>query len=124
MCIRDRVQTSCGYGVPRVSQNPSSKDIQHFPEQAFEDRETMGHWASNKVEKNELSSYQMEWNSKSLDGLHGMKSARRSLGQRIWLEDQKAHIKALLVQKEALTLGAFVGVILVLIFQMAMRFLS
>ncbi|RFU24997.1 hypothetical protein B7463_g11339, partial [Scytalidium lignicola] len=119
-----KVQTSCGYGVPRLSRNSAEKDIEKAPELAFEDRETMGHWAANKVEKNELTSYRMTWNAKSLDGLHGLKSARRDLGQWIWLEDQNAHLKSLLIQKEALALGCFIGVVLVLIAQAILRYLS
>jgi len=119
-----KVQTSCGYGVPRVSQISTSRDTQDASEYAFEDRETLGHWVANKVEKNELTAYRMTWNARSLDGLHGLKSARRDLGQRLWLEDQKAHIRALFVQKEALALGAFIGVILALIIQEILRRLS
>jgi hypothetical protein len=37
---------------------------------AFEDHETMGHWASDNVGKNELISYQTEWNTSSLYGIN------------------------------------------------------
>jgi len=56
-----KVQTSCGYGVPRLA-SVAPKDPEKAPEAAFEDRETMGHWASNEIEKNE---YHMKWNGTS-----------------------------------------------------------
>ncbi|KAH8816446.1 pyridoxamine phosphate oxidase family protein [Xylogone sp. PMI_703] len=110
-----KVQTSCGYGVPRLSrEHASSADIEKSPELAFEDRETMGHWASKKVENNELAAYRMVWNVRSLDGLHGLRSARRDQGQWIWLEDFKTHLKSLLAQKEAIALGMIIGAVVIL----------
>jgi len=111
-----KVQTSCGYGVPRLSSTaPILVDLEKTPEAAFEDRETLGHWAGKQVERNLIHSYQMEWNAKSLDGLDGLKSARRDLGQSLWLGDLKARGGRVLAQKEALGSGVFIGISLVLI---------
>jgi hypothetical protein len=112
-----KVQTSCGYGVPRIAASYSPSDAGKAPETAFEDRETMGHWASNKVEKNELLPYQQHWNSHSLDGLNGLRSARRSGGESLWLGDIRARVKRVLAQRESLMVGLVVGVLLVLLAQ-------
>ena len=114
---RFKVQTSCGYGVPRIAASYSPGDVGKAPETAFEDRETMGHWASNKVEKNELLPYQQKWNSHSLDGLNGLRSARRSSGESLWLGDIRARVERVLAQRESLTVGIVVGVLLVLLAQ-------
>ncbi|PSS22101.1 hypothetical protein M430DRAFT_99469 [Amorphotheca resinae ATCC 22711] len=118
-----KVQTSCGYGVPRLSRN-TPEDPEKNPETAFEDRDTLGHWASNKVEKNELMSYQMEWNSHSLDGLNGMRSARRESGERLWFGDMKARAKRILAQREALLVGIIMGFLLALMARMGQAFLN
>lgn len=55
------------------------KDPEKVPEAAFGDREPMGHWASHKIEKRELHSYQMGWNPNSLDGLTSLKGSRRDI---------------------------------------------
>lgn len=65
----------------------------------------------------------MQWNAKSLDGLHGLKSARKDLGQRLWLEDRKASFLRVLAQSEALTLGIVIGVLLALIARLGQEFL-
>jgi len=109
-----KVQTSCGYGVPRLS-SVAQKDPEKAPEAAFEDRETLGHWASNKAEKNELHSYQVANNCNSLDGLTGLKTARRDRGDRLWVGDMTASLQRVLAQREALMAGVFIGILLALL---------
>ena len=116
------MQTSCGYGVPRLS-SVAPKDPEKAPEAAFEDRETMGHWASNKIDKNELHTYQMEWNAKSLDGLSGLRAARRDLGERLWLADRKAAVMQVMAQREALIAGILIGIILAFVARLGESFL-
>ena len=87
-----QVQTSCGFGVPllRMREDPSD------PEKSkpyLQDRETMGHWASKKMEKGELEEYQRDWNYDSLDGLTGMRAARRQRGERMWIGDARTWIR-------------------------------
>ena len=83
----------------------------------------MGHWASNKVKKDELHTYQMEWNAKSLDGLNGLRAARRGLGERLWLEDRKTFLVRILAQREALMTGIFIGVLMALVARSGRAFL-
>ncbi|OJD22523.1 hypothetical protein ACJ73_06131 [Blastomyces percursus] len=70
-----KVQTSCGYGVPRLAL--TTDPTTNAPTPYLQDRETMGHWASNKIAKNELHAYQVKMNSDSLDGLPGLRAAMR-----------------------------------------------
>ncbi|EEQ89539.1 hypothetical protein RJZ56_007457 [Blastomyces dermatitidis] len=70
-----KVQTSCGYGVPRLAL--TTDPTTNAPKPYLQDRETMGHWASNKIAKNELHAYQVKMNSDSLDGLPGLRAAMR-----------------------------------------------
>jgi hypothetical protein len=65
------VQTSCGYGVPRLALQPDGSPY-------LQDRDTMGHWARNKIEKNELLAYHVDKNSESMDNLPGLRSALRT----------------------------------------------
>ncbi|KAI9809778.1 MAG: hypothetical protein M1825_000211 [Sarcosagium campestre] len=94
-----KVQTSCGYGVPMLDKNPTA-------ESRFEDRKTLGHWASNKVNKNELLPYQMINNARSLDGLPGLRAARRDRGERFWLESTMAWLRRIKAQWDAVLTGA------------------
>ncbi len=87
-----QVQTSCGYGVPRLALNTDPDD----PSKAIpflEDRETLSQWAGKKLEKGELQDYQKEWNNESLDGLPGLRAARRDMGERLWWGDLKAWLR-------------------------------
>jgi hypothetical protein len=111
-----KVQTSCGYGVPRISSNISC-DVGKASEMAFEDRETIGHWGANKVEKNELLPYQEKNNAYSLDGLTGLRTARRGIGESLWLGDTKARMRRILAPRESVVTGVFLGIMLVLLVQ-------
>lgn len=93
------------------------------PETAFEDRETMEHWASNQIEKHELLPYRQRCNSHSLDGLNGLRSARRGGGERLWLGDIKMRVKRTLAQREALIVGMVAGILLGLLAQLGPAFL-
>ncbi|RDW72162.1 hypothetical protein BP5796_08196 [Coleophoma crateriformis] len=106
-----KVQTSCGYGVPRLAKTIKGDPEKH-PEDSFEDRETLGHWAGKQVEKGEMQRYQMENNAWSLDGVPGLRTARRDLGERLWWTDLTAGLNRILQQREALYFGICLGVLL------------
>ncbi|CAM6102778.1 unnamed protein product [Calypogeia fissa] len=117
-----KVQTSCGFGVPRLSirkLDDKMGDIAFDKEgenenwvAGFEDRETLGHWASKKVEKKQLQAYQQEWNSDSLDGLTGLRAARRGRGDILWYTDLRASLRRILAQREAVAFGFCVASVL------------
>ncbi|RAL17074.1 DUF1446-domain-containing protein [Aspergillus homomorphus CBS 101889] len=68
-----KVQSSCGFGVPRLSVklDPDTNESKPF----FKDRDTLGHWAGKQVQANKLQAYQKEWNYRSLDGLPALWTA-------------------------------------------------
>lgn len=125
------VQTSCGYGVPRVKKalyapgedGPPTpvEDIlrdgfepdRKLDELAvFEARPTMDHWASNKAQSNGLVDYQGVNNADSIDGLPGLRSARRETGETLWLRDLTARLKRISAEKEAVAVGFLLAMIL------------
>lgn len=118
-----KVQTSCGYGVPRLSRHTSC-DLGKAPETAFEDRDTISHWGAKKVEKNELIHYQESCNTRSLDGLLALNTARRGSGERMWLTDIKARANRILTPKESVVTGMFIGILLVLLAQLGVGVLK
>lgn len=104
-----QVQTSCGFGVPKLVKitNPTSDDEEKgvVCEYGFEDRETIGHWAKKKMDKNGLFEYRQNNNYDSLDGLTGLKSARRDRGEQILVGDFKAWTRKVWGQKDAILVG-------------------
>jgi hypothetical protein len=117
-----KVQTSCGYGVPRHAMVKTAVDEEKWMA-GFEDRETMGHWASKRVEANMLHAYQKEWNYDSLDGLTGLKAARRDRGEILWVTDLQAWFRRVMAQREALAFGFVLASILSLIAQLINSYL-
>jgi hypothetical protein len=112
-----KVQTSCGFAVPMVgpsedseSGTEESKDLESG--KRFTGRKTLDQWASKMSEKNALLGYQKSWNYKSLDGLTGMKSARRARGQWMLLEDFKAWARRVGRQWEALLMGVLMTLLI------------
>ncbi|OJK04704.1 hypothetical protein ASPACDRAFT_49109 [Aspergillus aculeatus ATCC 16872] len=70
-----KVQSSCGYGVPRLSVklDPDTNESKPY----LKDRDTLGHWAGKQVQANKMRAYQKEWNYRSLDGLPALWTAVR-----------------------------------------------
>ena len=59
----------------------------------LEDRHTLGHWADKQVAANTINEYRSRMNARSLDGLPGLKVARKDAGERVWLGDMVASLK-------------------------------
>ncbi|KFY46167.1 hypothetical protein V494_00574 [Pseudogymnoascus sp. VKM F-4513 (FW-928)] len=107
-----KVQTSCGFGVPKLVKITGSaegdeekKEEGTVCEYGFESRETMSLWTKKKMEKNALFEYQQNNNYDSLDGLTGLKSARRDRGETMLVTDAKAWIRKVWGQKDAMLVG-------------------
>lgn len=127
VCEIWEVQTSCGYGVPRVkkglyrpdegdpSAKPAIEDVllqgngnndNKLDELAvFEERPTLDKWAGGQVEENKVQNYQLRNNLYSMDGLPGLRTARRGVGQRILAVDLIARAKRVAAEGEALMVG-------------------
>lgn len=126
-----KVQTSCGFGVPQLAGGKAADteeeaaagdaityvDHDHDKEEenGFKQRDTMDNWARKTLEKQELADYQKQYNHRSLDGLPGMMSARRSHDENIALEDTKAWFRKVSRQQDAVALGVGLGVVLMLL---------
>ncbi len=78
----------------------------------FEARTTMDIWLKKRVDANTMQDYQNEANVYSMDGLPGLKAARRGAGQKIWATDAKAMATRILAQYEALAVGFGLAVLL------------
>jgi hypothetical protein len=89
------------------------------PEAAFEVPVTIGYWASKKFEGNVLYPYQMEWNFNSLYNLTGLMAARRDRGERLWVGDMNPRARMVLVQRNVLMAGVFIGILLALLVRAA-----
>lgn len=68
--------------------NDSLKQIPYL-----EDRQTLTRWASKMIESDKMTAYRAENNSRSLDGLPGLKAARRDAGERLWINDWQARVQ-------------------------------
>jgi len=68
--------------VPLLSTGPNADDpeAQREIKPVLLDRDTMGHWSRTKIEKNELLQWQADYNSSSIDGCPGMRTAVRDHG--------------------------------------------
>lgn len=139
VCDIWEVQTSCGYGVPRVKKAlyagpgpdsdpdvpaPPAEDVlregrgrgEKLDELAvFEARPTMDHWAATKAQGNTLHEYQGVNNAESIDGLPGLRTARRESGQRaLWAGDVRARARRICAETEAVAAGFLLAVLLYL----------
>jgi hypothetical protein len=71
---------------------PDSKDSAK-QEPYFHDRETLGHWAGKQISAGTLQEYQAKNNNSSLDGLPGLRAARKDKGERMWYRDVQVKIR-------------------------------
>jgi hypothetical protein len=123
-----KVQTSCGFGVPLMNSVTASEkdvepqthpatgvnlisDVQSFDNTAkpWEDRDTMSKWATTMVRKSALECYKIKNNGNSLDGLPGLKVARKSRGEWLWLGDVVARTRRVSSEWEAIILGILIA---------------
>lgn len=117
-----KVQTSCGFrdslsgnGREGDAQEDAITIVDHSNDtDAVLQRDTLDDWARKQIEKQELGDFQKRWNHRSLDGLPGMKSARRSYDENIAVEDTKAWFRKVRRQQDAVALGFGFGVLFVI----------
>jgi hypothetical protein len=61
----------------------------HKSKAYLKDRRTLGQFATKKVASGQMQTYQQEWNTRSLDGLPGLRSALKDSGEYIWRVELK-----------------------------------
>lgn len=81
------------------------------------DRETMGHWASMRMEKGDLRAYQTKNNAYSLDGLPGLRVAIRDSGRSVGWARMTAWLRRTGAQREGLAVGLVMGWLMLLLAQ-------
>lgn len=87
-----KAQTSCGYAVPHLATRPDPVAAEkHIA--CLEDRHTLGHWAGKRISAGEMDDYRAKMNVRSLDGLPGLRVARRDAGERLWYGDIRAGVQ-------------------------------
>ncbi|KAM3523928.1 hypothetical protein NHJ13051_004830 [Beauveria bassiana] len=145
VCDIWQVQTSCGFGVPRVKKGIYAADNEddagelggkagdahktgdtavdmekllregHVEGQkltelcVFEERPQLDYWAGMMVSKNTALKYQAKHNSRSMDGLPGMKTARRDNNEVLWLGDAAAYLRRTSAEKVSVAIGFLLG---------------
>ncbi|RFU77639.1 pyridoxamine phosphate oxidase family [Trichoderma arundinaceum] len=142
LCDIWQAQTSCGFGVPRVKKglyNPDDdqdgtgspgvvkavedvlregfRDGEKLTElSVFEQRPNLDNYAATQTQNNKTISYQVTNNCSSLDGLPGLRAARREAGQKLWVGDLKARIRRIASEGEAVAVGFLLAVVLYFVF--------
>jgi hypothetical protein len=58
----------------------------------LEDRQTLGHWAKKQIDNKTMNDYRATFNSRSLDGLPGLRVARKDKGELLLLRDIEAQV--------------------------------
>jgi hypothetical protein len=123
-----KVQTSCGFKVPQIANGDADSTdaggdaityADHDPDtheaHSVKPRDTMEDWARKMMDKRELGDYQKQFNHRSLDGLPGLMSVRRSYDENIAVEDTKAWLRKVSRQQDAVALGVGLGVVLMIL---------
>jgi hypothetical protein len=103
------VQTSCGFAVPVIQERINLDDLKLGPKAYMKDRGTLGHFAKKTVEQGLMEWYQQQANLRSLDGLGGLRAARRGKGENMHLQDARIWIRRILRQWDAMLVGALIA---------------
>ncbi|KAK2598008.1 hypothetical protein QQS21_005845 [Conoideocrella luteorostrata] len=139
------VQTSCGYGVPRVKKGLYSPgggggddeppvDVGEVLRSGlqseggkldefcvFETRPALDYDAKKRAEANKFREYQRLNNADSIDGLPGLRASRRDAGETLWVRDLRARGVRVMMERDGLAVGLVVGVLAVLMAQALLR---
>ncbi|KAH6676128.1 hypothetical protein F5X68DRAFT_214023 [Plectosphaerella plurivora] len=123
ICDVWEVQTSCGYGVPVVKKGiyAPGKDTPALIEEddgkqadelsVFEDRRTLDDNWRRRALNGTIEEYQAQTNTESIDGLPGLRTARRTAGESLLLTDFKARIKRAAAEVDGIALGIAVSLV-------------
>ena len=87
------------------------------PSGTYQDRDTLDLFSIQSVKKGKMDAYRAANNAWSLDGLGGMKAARRGAGDNLLLSDVQLRLRRIFQQREAVLMGALLAVIAMLLLQ-------
>jgi hypothetical protein len=109
MLITALVQTSCGFAVPVIQERINLDDLKLGPKAYMKDRGTLGHFARKTVDQGLMEWYQQQANMRSLDGLGGLRAARRGKGENVHLQDALIWLRRIFRQWDAMLVGALIA---------------
>ena len=78
----------------------------------LEDRPLLERLLTQKEEQNKMTDFRIKFNCRSLDGLPGLRTARKSNGEWLWVADSSSWMKKKFGYPEALLLGILIGILL------------
>ncbi|KAK0387958.1 hypothetical protein NLU13_4202 [Sarocladium strictum] len=98
----------------KVNEGEDPKEAKLTELSVFEERPAMDQWAASKTSSNTMLRYQRDNNSRSIDGLPGLRAARRDAGEkgRLWWGDMTARLNRALAEKDGAALGFFIAVVM------------
>lgn len=109
----NKVMTSCGFStLPGVDEGDASAFADHEEDGEREGRETLEAWAARKIERKEMSQFQKVNNTRSMDGLPGLRSARQALDENFAVEDTKAWLRKVSRQWDTVLFGIWLGFVI------------
>lgn len=128
VCDIFKVQTSCGYSVPKIRQVPLTQastatangspgttedtEMQDLGVLGFEERPTLLYFNKKREDEGSAHAYQAEMNTRSLDGLPGLHSAMRDVGKSLMVENAKARARGVFAQKEGMVFGCLLALMI------------
>ncbi|KAH6608074.1 pyridoxamine phosphate oxidase family [Trichoderma cornu-damae] len=140
LCDIWQASISCGFGVPRVKKwlykpggdgddtgaaraaledilRQGVQDGEELTElSVFEQRPTLDNYAATQSLNNKTLGFQIDNNCSSLDGLPGLRTARREAGQKLWVDDLNARVRRIASEGEAVAVGFLLAVALYFVF--------
>lgn len=96
-----RVTTSCGFSVPMVPDGAK----------AFTERDTLDRYCDNQEKKGLTTPYRAEHNSRSLDGLPGLRAARTEIGEGLLWGDVRSRMQKVWQEKVSVCVGFLLAVL-------------
>ena len=114
LCDIWQTQTSCGFGVPLIKkayympqEKPPVQAEDEKPDHlnVFEERTTLDDYWSKPSNLDRFPDFLRKNSVCSLDGLPGLRSARRDSGQVLWWVDTKVWMKRVAAQRDAVAVG-------------------
>lgn len=96
-----RVTTSCGFAVPLLADGVAG----------FEERDTLDRYNEKKEERGKLPEYRAEHNTRSLDGLPGLRVARRQNGEVLLWGDVRSRLARVWHEKLSVCVGFLLAVL-------------
>lgn len=99
--------------APLAEQHPSARERKGNELCVFEDRPTLDqHWRKKAAVSGQVAAYQVKTNTTSIDGLPGLRMARKAAAETLWITDLKARCRRALAETDGFLLGITAAVFL------------